>query len=422
MSVYDFYQRKTKVNGNSTGKNYSTLGEKLKSDSDTLMELTWNGDPQSKIGYIYDYIHDDQPDIKDHMTYENTTKTRIDVKLIVKSYSSLDQDQPEFYCQFKPSQKIEFEEDDELYYYETNYRKKYGMEFPIGMMLDLPDDKGVYHKWLICEREIANQFPKYLILPIDYQFMWIEKDGENIYKRKMWGVNRSQKSYTIGVYTDRYFTRPDNQAKAFLPLNPITERLWYTDKEDTNMRMVVSAKTEHPIVWKLTKIENASPLGIQVLTFYQNYWNSHRDYIEKDADGNIIGMWADYFDSEITPTDPDTKPTLSPVTNILATITSSISTIKVGGSYRTLNIKFSNDSGEDVTDIFGDSKSNFDWHFEIDNEEYKGIIRNDLSFCQMKIKFPDDYDYVGKILTIYCTITNETITIESNKLQLEITD
>ena len=32
-------------------------------------------------------------------------------------------------------------------------------------------------------------------------------------------------------------------------------------------------------------------------------------------------------------------------------------------------------------------------NFEIDNEEYKGIIRNDLSFCQMKIKFPDDYDY-----------------------------
>ena len=97
--------------------------------------------------------------------------------------------------------------------------------------------------------------------------------------------------------------------------------------------------------------------------------------------------------------------------------------IKIGGSYRTLNIKLSNDSGEDVTDIiFGDSKSNFEWHFEIDNEEYKGIIRNDLSFCQMKIKFPDDYDYVGKILTIYCTITNETITIESNKLQLEITD
>lgn len=43
MSVYDFYQRKMKVNGNSTGKNYSTLGEKLKSDSDMVMELTWDG-------------------------------------------------------------------------------------------------------------------------------------------------------------------------------------------------------------------------------------------------------------------------------------------------------------------------------------------------------------------------------------------
>ena len=134
-------------------------------------------------------------------------------------------------------------------------------------------------------------------------------------------------------------------------------------------------------------------------------------------------MWANYFDSEIVPTDPDTKPTPSPVTNILATITSSASTIKVGGSYRTLNIKLSNDSGEDITDTFGDSKSNFKWHFEIDNEEYKGIIRNDLSFYRMKIKFPDDYDYVGKILTIYCTITNETLGyIHSEKLQLEITE
>lgn len=198
------------------------------------------------------------------------------------------------------------------------------------------------------------------------------------------------------------------------------------------MRIVVSAPTEHPLIWACTKIENIQPIGIQKLTIYQTVWSDNRDYIEKDENGNIIGMWASYFDSEITPTDPDTQPIPSPVTNILATITSSVSTIKVGGSYRTLNIKLSNDSGEDVTNTFGDSKSNFEWHFEIDNEEYKGIIRNDISFCQMKIKLPydyeqdnqkkDNYDYVGKVLTIYCTITNETITIESNKLQLEITD
>ena len=170
----------------------------------------------------------------------------------------------------------------------------------------------------------------------------------------------------------------------------------------------------------VSKVERVNVRGRTKLTLYQKPFNSNTDYIEKDENGIIIGLWANYFGGT-APTDPDTKPTLSPVTNILATITSSVSTIKVGGSYRTLNIKLSNNSGEDVT-AFGDSKSNFDWHFEIDDEEYKGIIRNDISFYQMKIKFPDDYDYVGKILTIYCTITNETITIESNKLQLEITD
>lgn len=419
MSLYENYKRRMQVDTCSTGKNYLTLGEKLKSDSDKVMELTWNNDVQSKKAYIYDYMHDDHPDIKDHMTYENTIKTPIDVKLIVKTYSSLDQDQPEFYCQFKPSQKMEFEENDDLYYFETDYRQKYGIEFPIGMMLDLPDDRGIYRKWLICERELANQFPKYLILPIDYQFMWIEKDGNKIYKRKMWGVSRSQKSYTIGVYTDRVFTRPDNQQKALLPLNPITENLWYTNEDDKNMRMVVSAKTSHPIVWKLTKIENSTPLGIQTLTFYQNYWDSHRDYIEKDKNGNIIGMWADYYDSSIEPTDPDT-PSTTP-SSITAKISASTSSIKVGGSFRTLTTNLFNESNEDITSEYENSQ--FTWTCSIDGEDWTDIVtwRSGAKFNQTKLSFPLDKTQLGKILSVKCVITkDEGDPIESDPLQLEI--
>ena len=70
MSVYDFYRRKMKINSSSTGKNYLTLGEQLKQDSDNLMELTWDNDVASKVCYIYDYYHDDQPDKKyDQDTY-----------------------------------------------------------------------------------------------------------------------------------------------------------------------------------------------------------------------------------------------------------------------------------------------------------------------------------------------------------------
>lgn len=420
MSLYENYKRRMQVDTCSTGKNYPTLGEKLKSDSDKVMELTWDNDVQSKKAYIYDYMHDDHPDIKDHMTYENTVKTPIDVKLIVKTYSSLDQDQPEFYCQFRPSQKMEFELNDDLYYFETDYRQKYGIEFPIGMMLDLPDDRGIYRKWLICERELANQFPKYLILPIDYQFMWIEKDGDKIYKRKMWGVNRSQKSYTIGTYTDRVYTRPDNQQKALLPLNPITESIWYTDNDDESMRIVISAKTKHPVVWKITKYETAQPLGILTLTLYQNYWNEHTDYIEKDENGNIIGMWADYFKSSITPTDPST-PTPTP-SSTTARISASTSTIKVGGSYKNLTLNLYNDSNEDITTEYSDAT--ISWSCSIENEDWtdKVIWRDGTEFNQKKLKFPNDTSTIGKILTVKCTIGKDDKTIESETILLELVE
>ena len=201
MSVYDFYQRKTKVNRNSTGKNYSTLGEKLKSDSDTLMELTWDNDLAAKTCYIYDHFHDDfftdehgiTRSLAEGMTYENTNKTKIDAKFIIKSYQSMDKDQVEYYLMFRPSQPVRFNEGDDLYYYEKIH-SKYNSEFPIGLWCDIPDDRGVYHKWLICRNEPANQFPKYLVLPANYELMWVEKSGTQRIKRRMWSVLRMQSS------------------------------------------------------------------------------------------------------------------------------------------------------------------------------------------------------------------------------------
>ena len=121
-----------------------TIGQQLKQMSDMAMEETWDNNIQSKVCYIYDYYHDNQPDKKDHMTYERTTKTRIDAKFIVKSYQSIDKDQVDYYIQFKPSQPVEFTKNDQLYYYEQDFRRKYGAEFPTGLYCDIPDEKGVY--------------------------------------------------------------------------------------------------------------------------------------------------------------------------------------------------------------------------------------------------------------------------------------
>ena len=404
MSVYDFYQRKMKVDSNSTGKNYPTLGEKLKHDSDVLMESTWDSDLQSKVCYIYDYFHDDQPHLKDHMTYENTTKTRIDAKFIITQYGSINKDQVAYHLMFKPSQPLEFNEGDELYYFETDYRKKYDIPFPCSLYIDIPNEKGIYEKWLIINAEQGNQFIKYNILPINYRFEWVETSGQNRYKRRMWGCDRQQLSYTSGVWLDRYINSLDNVDKAYLPLNDITENINYVDENSTNQRMIISAKTKHPLAWKLTKLENTKPLGLLQLTFSQTSFDQNNDYIEKDEDGNIIGMWADFYKST-TPTDPDTpSPTPS---NIYGKITASTSTIKVGGSYKTLTLKLYDADDNEVTDNY--SSATFNWTCYI-----KGNETDDLSnkvtwlnrnlFNQKKIKFPDDRSYLNKILVIKCVV------------------
>ena len=187
---------------NAKTNNAKTLGQIYKEESDFLMEETWDNSITSRTCYIYDHFHDDfftdehgiTRSLAEGMTYENTNKTKIDAKFIVKSYQSMDKDQVEYYLMFRPSQPVRFNECDDLYYYETDFRKRYSATFPIGLWCDIPDDRGVYHKWLICRNEPANQFPKYLVLPANYELMWVEKSGTQRIKRRMWSVLRMQSS------------------------------------------------------------------------------------------------------------------------------------------------------------------------------------------------------------------------------------
>lgn len=409
---------------NAKTNNAKTLGQIYKEESDFLMEETWDNSIASKTCYIYDHFHDDfftdkhgiTRSLAEGMTYENTNKTKIDAKFIVKSYQSMDKDQVEYYLMFRPSQPVRFNEGDDLYYYETDFRKRYGATFPIGLWVDLPDDRGVYHKWLICRNEPANQFPKYLILPANYELMWVEKNNEKRIKRRMWCVLRQQMSYTSGVYVDRVFGHTDNQNKLILPMNSITEKFWYTDDDLKNMRVIVSALMENPTVWKITKCESASPLGLQKLTLYTNFFNEHTDYVNLETGE----MYANYFDSEIAPTDPSTPTT--PQSSITARISASTSTIKVGGSYKNLTVNLFNDSNEDITTEYADAT--FTWTCAIDTEDWTDKVtwRAGTEYNQKKVKFPNDSSVIGKILSVKCKIVKDDLSIESEILPLELTE
>ena len=177
------------------------------------------------------------------------------------------------------------------------------------------------------------------------------------------------------------------------------------------MRVLVSAFTDNPVAWIISKVETANNLGLQMLTLYQDFFDQNKDYVEKDSDGNIIGLWADYYDSNIEPTDPDTpSPTPS---NTYGKITASTSTIKVGGSYKTLTLKLYDADDNEVTDNY--SSATFDWTCyikgnETDDLSDKVTWLNGSLFNQKKIKFPDDRSYLDKILVIKCVVDGvETI-------------
>lgn len=185
------------------------------------------------------------------------------------------------------------------------------------------------------------------------------------------------------------------------------------------MRLVVSAPTKNVLIWSVTKIENAQPIGIQKLTLYQTQWNEHTDNWADDGYGNYV-PYADYYDSNIEPTNPDTSsPTPS---TTYGKITASTSTIKVGGSYKTLTLKLYDADDNEITDNYSSySPDGFDWTCYI-----KGNETDDLSdkvtwlngglFNQKKIKFPDDRSYLNKILVIKCVVDGVVETTEEFEL------
>ena len=185
---------------NAKNNGAKTIGQIYKEQSDEMMEWTWDNDEQSKLCYIYDWKHDDSPNMNVGMTYKNTTKTPIDAKILVSKYGSIDKDSPTLQCQFKPSQKEYFTEDDELFYMEE-YRQKYHLDdIFVGMYLDVPDKKNVYHRHLICMKDVEQNFQKYFILPCDYNLQFVVNKGNQRIKQHMWCVLKSQSSYNSGLF------------------------------------------------------------------------------------------------------------------------------------------------------------------------------------------------------------------------------
>lgn len=164
--------------------------------------------------------------------------------------------------------------------------------------------------------------------------------------------------------------------------------------------------------WLISKINRISPYGIARVTLTQDTFDQHRDYIERDDSGNIIGMWADYWSTPIEPTSVPVDDDTTPSSIITSRITcSGKPIIKIGGSAKTFTVTYYGEDGEPIDTMVSEG-----WNFSIDGVSVSNTLF-DLTpeGNKIKVKFLGDDSYIGKILTI-SNISGEV----TSSLEIEI--
>lgn len=178
--------------------NATTPGRARKLQSDVIMKNTWWQDIQTQTAYFYDMYHDTGNDhFKLNYVHpiDNEDKIPIPIKFIRHEKQTYAKDNVTFWIQFMPDQDFEV-----VPYYNELYNSRYGSFFPVGLYVDIMDERGNYNKWLCVD--VANynqsQFPTFEVLRCDYLFQWIHKGK----RCECPGVLRSQNSYNSGLWTD----------------------------------------------------------------------------------------------------------------------------------------------------------------------------------------------------------------------------
>ena len=369
------------------------IGNVHKMQSDMIEELTWNNEIESRIGYFYDLSHDTHPaQLIDLHPEEDEYKVPMDIKYIVASKQTMAMDAITYHLQLRPSQKCVVD------YYEEEIGRRYDAPYPCGLLCDIQDSKGVWNKWLVCAPANENdpQFPNFEILRCDYVLDVIL----NNIQYKIPVVLRSQSSYNVGTWVKYRITTVEDQQQFIIPLNRLTENIYY-DK-----RLLIDARVDQSEcrAWQVAKVNRINLPGCALITLAQDHFDPTRDYIEKDANGEVIGLWADYYAEPVTP-EPHNPSPIQP-TGVISCAGSQ--EIKVGGSYKKFTVEFFDEEGIPLSHKEGA------WSFWIDDEEIEPVISTSgISANQIKAKLPNNGLWINKVMTVkYITTELEPETVE----------
>ena len=134
-----------------------------------------------------------------------------------------------------------------------------------------------------------------------------------------------------------------------------------------------------------------------------------------------VNITATYSDASVTTT--MTIANSSPSVDYRMEIYASSNTLKLGGSYKSLTVKYYNSEGTEITSdvIVNKTREDYAWSAwcnGVDLTNNTSLIKwlNGSEVNQEKIKFLDDRSYIGKTLIVKCVTDGITISVD-----LEIT-
>ena len=369
---------------NRVTRNYKirTDGQMHKAESDDVMDATWWEDIQSRRAYIYDYIHDSEKLVYEDLDpAHDPLKTPVDIKFIVTQYETLSKDQVEYHIMFRPGHNIPVD-----YYYKDIGR--FGSRPPIGLYIDIPDDNGVYNRWLICLEHQGNQFIKYSVLPCSYLLHWV-------YNHKLYDMCvslRARNSYSSGVWQDNKTEVVQDQSQIYLPQCEYTKDIWYGQRFIVDSRDSVEGLNAY-LAWRVTDVKNTFPKGITKLTLYQDQYDPNKDLFDPNTHF-LYANYSSYLDS--------TPPSGGDSGGVVASIVFNGARNVYVGSSKKIALTFTNADGQPV-DVAKTSSTLADyWSVRIGDDAVPAdsvleIVNGDFYTVKVKVS---DYTAIGKVLYI----------------------
>lgn len=179
-----------------------------------------------------------------------------------------------------------------------------------------------------------------------------------------------------------------------MPYNEVTKTFFY------NIRIILFAELMQPLAWRVSKVEPFAHRGNIMFTLKEDVFDQHHDYIERDNDGHVIGMWADMFQDYNIPNANVSDPEILPLETVgdYAEIAYSGAEplLKINGSYKMITINYYNSKELLKNQTPGN------WEYTIDGKdvsELVDVVTTDEPNI-IKIKFIGTEEYIDKVITI----------------------